>query len=189
MTRHDGDSVVTEPGGGTEAQAREACLRLLAARARSRAELEQRLAKRGFGIDVTERVLAWLTEHRLIDDAEFAEEWVQARHYNAGKGKAALAVELRNKGVAAEDAERALATITRDDERDQAAELVRKKLRTTKVAPAELDRAERDRLVRRLVGMLARRGYPQGMAFDVVRAELADCDFEGVQDLEDAQYD
>jgi regulatory protein len=161
-----------ERGGGTEAQAKDACLRLLAARARSRAELEQRLARRGFSTDVTDLVLAWLTEHRLIDDAEFADQWVQSRHHNSGKGRAALAVELRTKGVGAEDAERALATITRDDERERATELVRKKLRT--VCSSDLGDVERGRLMRRLIGMLARRGFSQGMAFEVVRSELSE---------------
>ncbi|MCA2208267.1 RecX family transcriptional regulator [Nocardia sp. NEAU-G4] len=53
-----------------------------------------------------------------------------------------------------------------DDE--AAAELVRRKLRTT---PPDLDRTK---LTRRLVDMLARRGYNPSTAYAVVKAELAE---------------
>ncbi|WP_228003252.1 recombination regulator RecX [Nocardia australiensis] len=155
------------PQGGTVEQAKDACLRLLAVRARSRAELAQRLAAKGFTAEVSESALARLTDVGLIDDAAFAEEWVHARHTFSGKGKQALAQELRRKGVAQSDAAPALAAITADDEESRAIDLVRRKLRTM---PANLDR---DKAIRRLVGMLARRGYNQSTAYRVVKAELA----------------
>lgn len=160
------------PQGGTVEQAKEACLRLLAVRARSRAELAQRLAAKGFTAEVTDRALDRLTEVGLIDDAAFAEQWVHSRHTFSGKGKQALAQELRRKGVAPADAAPALDAITCDDEADRAAELVRRKLRTL---PRNLDR---DKALRRLVGMLARRGYPQSTAFAVVKAELTHHNFD-----------
>lgn len=155
------------PQGETVEQAKEACLRLLAVRARSRAELAQRLAAKGFTPDITERALDRFTEVGLVDDAAFAEQWVHSRHTFSGKGKQALAQELRRKGISQSDAAPALAAITADDEEERAAELVRRKLRTM---PPNLDR---DKTIRRLVGMLARRGYPQSTAFTVVKAELA----------------
>ncbi len=158
------------PGGGTEAQAKEVCLRLLTDRARSRAELADRLAAKGFSAEVAGRALDRLAEVGLIDDAAFAEQWVHSRHTFSGKGKKALAQELRRKGVAPEDAESALAGISAEDEHERATELVRRKLRTV---PRDLDR---EKTIRRLVGMLARRGYNQSTAFTVVKAELADRD-------------
>jgi regulatory protein len=155
------------PGGGTEEQAKEVCLRLLTERARSRAELAEKLAARGFAADIAERALNRLAEVGLVDDAAFAEQWVRSRHTFSGKGKAALTRELRRKGIAPADAESALAAITADDEHDRAADLVRRKLRTL---PPDLGR---DRAIGRLVGMLARRGYDQSTAYAVVRAELA----------------
>ncbi|WP_425577652.1 recombination regulator RecX [Nocardia callitridis] len=153
--------------GGTAEQARDACLRLLAVRARSRAELAQRMAEKGFAPELTEGVLDRLAEVDLIDDAAFAEQWVRSRHSFSGKGKQALAQELRRKGVDQEDAAEALATISDDDEESRATELVVRKLRTM---PRNL---ERDKAIRRLVGMLARRGYPQSIAYTVVKRELA----------------
>ena len=75
------------------------CLRLLTARARTRAELAGQLAKRGYPDDVSARVLDRLTDVGLVDDAGFAEQWVHSRRANAGKGKRALAAELHTKGV------------------------------------------------------------------------------------------
>ncbi|PRC42606.1 recombination regulator RecX, partial [Mycobacterium sp. ITM-2017-0098] len=58
-------------------QARALCLRLLTARARTRAELETQLAKRGYPDDVSASVLDRLTQVGLVDDEDFAEQWVR----------------------------------------------------------------------------------------------------------------
>lgn len=158
-----------------EAQAKDLCLRLLTDRARSRAELGTKLTDKGYDADVIATVLDRLAEVGLVDDTAFAEQWVHSRHTYSGRGKRALATELRRKGIDDTTSREALSAISADDERDRAAELVRKKLART--TPADVtDRDERDRVTRRLVGMLARRGYPASTAFAVVRAELADLD-------------
>jgi regulatory protein len=136
-------------------------------RARTRAELEGQLTKRGYPDDVSSRVLDRLTQVGLIDDADFAEQWVQSRRVNAGKGKRALAAELRTKGVDNEVITAALAGIDADAERQRAEQLVRDKLRREKFVDDDT------KVARRLVGMLARRGYSQTMAFDVVKNEMA----------------
>jgi len=151
-----------------EEQARNLCLRLLTARARTRAELEGQLAKRGYPYDVSKRVLDRLTQVGLIDDADFAEQWVRSRRANAGKGKRALAAELRTKGVHNDVITAALDGIDAGAERQRAEKLVRDRLRREKLG--DDDDAK---IARRLVGMLARRGYSQTMAFDVVKDELA----------------
>jgi regulatory protein len=151
-----------------EEQARNLCLRLLTARARTRAELESQLAKRGYPDDVSQRVLDRLTQVGLIDDADFAEQWVRSRRANAGKGKRALAAELRTKGVNNDVIMAALDGIDAGAERQRAEKLVRDRLRREKLG--DDDDAK---IARRLVGMLARRGYSQTMAFDVVKDELA----------------
>ena len=150
-----------------EEQARALCLRLLTARARTRAELEGQLAKRGYPDDVSTPVLDRLTEVGLIDDTDFAEQWVRSRRVNAGKGKRALAAELRTKGVDNEVITAALADIDAGAERERAEQLVTDKLRR------ERNTDDEAKLTRRLVGMLARRGYHPTMAFDVVKVALA----------------
>lgn len=153
-------------------QARALCLRLLTARARTRSELEDRLAKRGYPDEVSAQVLDRLAQVGLIDDEDFAEQWVRSRRLHAGKGKRALAAELRNKGVDNEVITAALAGIDAGAERTRAEQLVRDKLRREKLGDPG-DRDTENKVARRLVGMLARRGYSQTMALDVVTAELA----------------
>ena len=150
-----------------EEQARALCLRLLTVRARTRAELAGQLAKRGYPDDVSTRVLDRLADVGLVDDVDFAEQWVHSRRVNAGKGKRALAAELHTKGVDTDVITSVLSDIDPEAERDRAEELVRKKLRRENLSDDDL------RLRRRLVAMLARRGYSQKMAYDVVSAELA----------------
>lgn len=146
------------------------CLRLLTARARTRAELAGQLTKRGYPDDVSERVLDRLADVGLIDDRDFAEQWVRSRHVHAGKGKRALISELRTKGVDNELIDAALADVDPESERTRAEQLIVDRLRREKLTDDASDDAK---LARRLVGMLARRGYGQSMAFDVVKVALA----------------
>ncbi len=157
---------ISEPS--REELARALCLRLLTARARTRAELAGQLAKRGYPDDVSARVLDRLTDVGLVDDAGFAEQWVHSRRANAGKGKRALAAELHTKGVDNDVITSVLGGINPAAERARAEQLVRARLRRE-----NLGDADDARVSRRLVAMLARRGFGQTMAYDVVSVELA----------------
>ncbi|MFJ9776513.1 regulatory protein RecX [Kitasatospora sp. NPDC101157] len=148
-----------------ESRARDICLRLLTGAAKSRKQLADALSKREIPEDVAEEVLTRLEEVGLIDDAAFAAAWVESRHAVRGLSRRALAQELRTKGVAADLVEQAVAQLDHDDETDAARALVERKLRSTR----GLDPQVR---TRRLVGMLARRGYSEGLAFRVVRGAL-----------------
>src|SRR6202022_3226037 len=158
---------ISEPS--REELARALCLRLLTARARTRAELAGQLAKRGYPDDVSTRVLDRLADVGLIDDAGFAEQWVHSRRANAGKGKRALAAELHTKGVDNDVITSVLGGINPAAERGRAEQLVRAKLRRETLG----DDKTAARVSRRLGGVLARRGFDQTMAFDVVSAALA----------------
>ena len=148
-------------------QAHALCLRLLTVRARTRAELAGHLAKRGFPDDAADAVLNRLEAVGLIDDEDFAEQWVRSRQANAGKGKRALAAELRTKGVEAELIAGVLDCIDAGAERSRAEQLVERRLRR------EVLGGDDAKVVRRLVGMLARRGYSQSMAVSVVTDAVA----------------
>ncbi|MER7672171.1 recombination regulator RecX [Kitasatospora sp. NPDC096128] len=156
-----------EEQGDPENRARDICLRLLTGAARSRKQLADALRKREIPEDVAEQVLTRLEEVGLIDDAAFAAAWVESRHAVRGLSRRALAQELRTKGVAADLVEQALVQVDHDDEEEAARALVERKLRSTR----GLDPQVR---TRRLVGVLARRGYSEGLAFRVVRAALED---------------
>ena len=156
---------ISEPS--REEQARALCLRLLTARSHTRAELSGQLAKRGYPDDVSARVLDRLAAVGLVDDTEFAEQWVQSRRARAGKSRRALAAELHTKGVDNDVITTVLGGLDAGAERDRAEQLVRAKQRRE-----TLGKDDR-RVGRRLVAMLARRGYSQTLASEVVLAELA----------------
>jgi len=151
-----------------EEQAHALCLRLLTARARSRAELIDKMAKRGYPDEVAETVLDRLVAVGLVDDEDFAAQWVRSRQTYSGKGKRALAAELRTKGVDAEVIAAALGGIDAGAERVRAEQLVERKLRREVLADGD-----DAKVMRRLVGMLARRGYNQSMAVAVVTDALS----------------
>lgn len=164
-------------------QARDVVYRLLAVRARSRSELRQALVRKGFDEELADAALQKFADAGLIDDAEFARAWVRERHEQQGLGRHALGVELRRKGVAEHVIDDALSTMDEESEVERARELVRRKLRgTAAVDGAAVDGAKR---TRRLVSMLARKGYSEGMAFRVVREELEHASQDGADpDLE-----
>jgi regulatory protein len=148
-------------------RAREICLRLLAIRPRTRTELASALRQRGIAVEVAAEVLDRYGEVGIIDDRAFARAWVTSRHYGRGLARKALAGELRRKGVDSEAVGEALAELGQDTEAATARELVERKLRTDRGGPPEAQ-------FRRLVGMLARKGYPAGLAVRVVKDALSD---------------
>jgi regulatory protein len=164
--------------------ARQICLHQLEYAPRTRAELATVLRKKGIEDDVAEQVLSRFVEVGMIDDALFAQMWVTSRHRGKGLASRALSQELRRKGVADETAAEAIATLDPEVELATARALVERKLRVTAGLAT-------DARVRRLAGMLARKGYPAGLAFRVVREALAaegeqsELDLEALQALED----
>ncbi|MET0838954.1 MAG: regulatory protein RecX [Marmoricola sp.] len=154
------------PEADPESVARTILLDQLTGRARTRSELATKLRSRGVPDDISARLLDRFEEVGLVDDAAFAREWVEQRQSGRGLARRALAQELRRKGIEDEVAREALDEIDPDDEVEAARALVRAKLRTVR-------NVDRDKAVRRLVGMLARKGHSAGVSFRVVKEELA----------------
>src|SRR5438874_318192 len=80
-------------------RALDSALRLLGYRARSRAEMRQRLSRKGYEEEIVDEALAWLEAHGLLDDAQFSQAWVESRADAHPMGRERLAWELRGKGV------------------------------------------------------------------------------------------
>ena len=154
-------------------RAREICLRQLAVRPRTRAELAKALARKEISDEVIAEVLDRYDEVGIIDDAAFARAWVSSRHHGRGLARRALANELRQHGVDAEVASEALESLDEEAEAATARDLVDRKLRTATGTP--------EAIFRRLVSMLARKGYPGGVAFRVVKEALAARDAEAAE--------
>ena len=166
MTRKPDAERDLGPEADPESVARKILLDQLTGRARTRSELATKLSSRNVPDDIAGRLLDRFEEVGLVDDAAFAREWVEQRQSGRGLARRALAMELRRKGIDDETAKEALDEIEPDDEVEAARTLVRAKLRSVR-------NLDRDKAVRRLVGMLARKGHSAGVAFQVVKEELA----------------
>jgi regulatory protein len=154
-----------EPPADPVEQARAICLRLLTGTPRTRKQLADALRKREIPEEAAEEVLSRFEEVGLINDSAFADAWVESRHHGRGLARRALAQELRTKGVDSTLIDAAVAQLDTEQEEATARELVARKLRSTRGL-------DRDKRLRRLAGMLARKGYPEGMALRVVRQAL-----------------
>ncbi|MET8248987.1 recombination regulator RecX [Streptomyces sp. NPDC005202] len=154
-----------EPPGDPVERARAICLRLLTGTPRTRKQLADALRKRDIPDEAAEEVLSRFEEVGLIDDGAFADAWVESRHHGRGLARRALAQELRTKGVDPALIDEAVAQLDAEQEEATARELVARKLRSTRGL-------DRDKRLRRLAGMLARKGYSEGMALRVVRQAL-----------------
>jgi len=167
-----GEGLDTGPEADPESVARKILLDQLTGRARTRSELADKLAGRDVPTEVANRLLDRFEEVGLIDDAAFAREWVAQRQSGRGLARRALAQELKRKGIEDELAREVLDEIEDDDEVEAARMLVRGKLRSVRGL-------DQDKAMRRLVGMLARKGHNSSVAFRVVKEELnADLELE-----------
>ncbi|AKK11299.1 regulatory protein RecX [Corynebacterium uterequi] len=155
-----------------KAAVRSRALGLLNHRRRSRAELRQRLIDAEFPEALVTEVIDDLERVGLIDDADFAAEWVRQRRSRRGKSTRVLEQELRAKGVDASVRAEALANVSDADEAATAEALARKKARTITSVPG--DYAERQRALRRIVGVLARRGFGEGLSLRIAQQALDD---------------
>ena len=148
-----------------EARARQICLRLLALAPRTRAQLAKAMRRGGVPDDAAEAVLSRFTEVGMIDDAAFARAWVESRHHSRGLSKRSLSAELRRHGVRNEEIREALDVLDPEQEVATARALVERKLATTRGRPLEAR-------ARQVAGLLARRGYPPGLAFRLIKEAL-----------------
>ena len=152
-------------GVDPEEAARQICLRLLTAGPRTRAQLASALSRRRVPDEIAEAVLGRFAEVRLIDDAAFAQAWVETRHHGRGLARRALSAELRQRGVDADEIRAAVGSLADADELATARRLVAKRVEASRGRPLPAR-------VRHLVGILARKGYPAGLAYQVVREAL-----------------
>lgn len=153
------------PDADPETIARQICLRMLTTAPRTQAQLATALQRRGVPEDAAAAVLARFAEVKLIDDAMFARAWVDSRHHGRGLASRALGAELRQRGVGQDDIKAALSELSPDTELATARDLVARRLPATAGMPAPAR-------MRRLVGVLARKGYNPGLAYRVVREAL-----------------
>lgn len=139
----------------------------LAARARSKREIEQRLLQAGYRPCTVEMVVYKLERENLLDDADFARQWVESRSTHK-LGRNRIAQELRRKGISQEEAEEALSVIEDEDQLSGAFALAEKA--AARIKPGEDSR----KAASRIAGMLARRGYSWDVAKEAIQHALSD---------------
>lgn len=158
--------------------AREVALRQLDTRARSRRELLDAIASRGFDDGVGQEVVSRLEAVGLVDDRAFARALVRERFAARGRTGPALVAELRRKGLDGDSIDEAMSTISGDDEYDRARRLVEGRAPSVRGVPRRV-------AYRRLAGMLARKGYGPDVSDRAVREVL---DALGSEDGEEEHW-
>jgi regulatory protein len=156
------DARRADPDADPESAARTICLRLLTLRARTRAELHDALAARGVPEQASAKVLDRLADVGLVDDRAFADAYASSLQRGRGLAVREISRQLRDKGVDETVITAAVSGMGAEAETAAAQQLVERKLRSMTKLPPEVK-------TRRLVGMLARKGYPPSMAFQIVR--------------------
>jgi regulatory protein len=124
-------------------------LNYLSYRPRSEAEVVAHLGRKGFSDELVADVRSRLHKAGLLDDAAFAQFWVENRLQFRPKGPMALRYELRQKGVAEETIARALEDVDPEEAAYQAAQKQARRLASE----------DRDVFFRRLLAYLSRRGF------------------------------
>jgi regulatory protein len=119
----------------------------------------------GIPAEAAETILVRFTDAGLIDDAAFARAWVESRHHSRGLSKRSLSAELRRHGVRSEEIREAIDALDPDQEVATAQHLVERKMASTRGRPPEAR-------ARMAAGMLARKGYPPGLAFRLIREAM-----------------
>lgn len=135
---------------------------------KTRQQLADLLADRGVSIEIADEVLDRFEEVGLINDGDYAFEWVRSRHQARGLSRKVLRLELVQKGVAPTLIDEALEQVTEDTELAAATALATKKLRSMKDVATTAQ-------TRRCFSALARRGYGYeiaAIAIDRARIDL-----------------
>lgn len=167
----DGSSLYDAGREESKAPIRAKALRLLDQRMRSRKELVERLeAVEEFPTSMIEEVVDDLTRSGLVNDELFASEWVRQRFASRGKSKMVLNRELQKKGIDASLRADALEQITHNAEEEVARKLAAKKAATIKTVAPDFNSKQKD--LRKVVGVLAWRGFPSELSISIARDQL-----------------
>ena len=134
-------------------------LHFLSFRPRSSVEVRQNLLKRGISESLTNDTVNRLLGAGLVNDEAFARAWVENRSTFRPRGKTALRMELRRKGLSDEIVQSVLNTLV--DEKALAFEAARKYAR-------RLTSLEWPEFRQKLGGFLTRRGFSYATLAPVV---------------------
>lgn len=149
-------------------RARQKAYRLLALRAHSEGELEAKLHASGFDEPAVAGALARCRELGYLDDGRYARQRARDLAVNRLFGDRRIAVDLKAKGVA-EPLVRAAIAAARE-ELPAGAAIGRILAKRGLAEPEALDRKEKERIIRSLMG----KGFPRGLIFSTLNATEED---------------
>ncbi len=147
--------------------AKQVLLRRLSNAPRTRKELAQDLKKKKIEEDIAQNALDRFEELGLINDQTYSENFVSTTHQRRKLGKKALKQQLRSKGVSEEIANQAVSQISEDEEFSAALALALKKIRS-------IQNDDPQTQIRKIVGLLARKGYSSSLSFQVAKEVIKD---------------
>ena len=133
-------------------------LRSTRARPQTEAEMRAKLLERGWHLETVGAALTRGRQLGALDDRAFARAWVVDRGLGRGYGSSRLRRELTRRQVPDDLIDEAMVAVEDRDEEAVALELATQRAARL---PGDLDP---ERVAARLVGFLARRGYPEGLA-------------------------
>ncbi|MBB6672839.1 regulatory protein RecX [Cohnella nanjingensis] len=162
-------------------EAYRAALGMLDFKARTKSELQKGLKRKGFSAEAIAGSLERLSKHGLLDDAAYAKRFAESRVSSQKKGRRLIRQELLQRGVGKQDVEEALEDLDADAERSSALTLARKRW------PGIKGKTLRERQMK-LLGVLLRRGFPNGVAYEAVREAAAELPPEEEADWEESSY-
>lgn len=135
---------------------------MLAQRACSKGEIEQKLKNLHYLPETTEMVLYKLEREGFLDDEDFARQWAESRISQGKYGREKIAFELKRKGLSEAQIQNALEGTDPEQELDSAIRLAQK----------NWDKRKSDedprKAKQKIFGMLCRRGFE----YETVRQAL-----------------
>ena len=145
-------------------------LDLLALRARSEAELRQKLIRKGEPAASVDEAIERLKAQKLLDDAQFARQFARAKVVGAGASRRRIAMELARKGVDRHTADAAIDDLAESEGIDVSASIHRVAEKKWK----SLAKLDDQTATRRLYAFLARRGFNPDEIRSALQALKAD---------------
>ncbi|MCC3371797.1 regulatory protein RecX [Cohnella sp. REN36] len=162
-------------------EAYRSALAMLDFKARTQNELRQGLKRKGYSPDAIAGSIERLLKHGLLDDAAYAKRFAESRVSGQKKGRRLIRQELLQRGVGKGDVEEALEELDEGAERRSALTLARKRW------PGVKGKTLRERQMK-LMAVLLRRGFPNGIAYEAVREASAEMPEEEAPDWEEPAY-
>lgn len=137
-------------------------LNFLSFRARSQYEINFYMLRKNWPEEIRKKIIDKLNQLKLINDEDFARQWIFSKSHSRPAGKALVKYELQKKGIAKEMIDRLLSEErTETTEEILAEKLCQKRLERLKNLPS---REKREKLF----GLLSRRGFSSETAVEVI---------------------